>query len=280
MPEETSSFHTYMKDISKFNLLSQEEEYELGMRIKKFDDEEAKQKLINSNLRLVVTIAKTYTQNTSLSLMDLIQEGNVGLIRAVEKFDYTKGNRFSTHAVWWIKQAISKALVDQSKTIRLPANIINETNQLKKVIKKFQQETGKEDIDTEILAKELGFTKEKVISLMEHMKENISLESPIKDEEEGTVGDLVADINNKSPEDSVMNTEMTELLLFILDTLEPREKEVIKQRFGINLPKPRTLEEVGVNLGVSKERIRQIENKALRKLRHPARKTAIQDCLS
>lgn len=279
MSEHLVSFNSYMKDISAYPLLSKEEEIELGKRIKEDSDSEALEKLINSNLRLVVAVAKTYAQNTSLSLMDLIQEGNIGLINAAQKYDYERGYRFSTHAVWWVKQAISKAIVDQSRTIRLPANIVDEISKLKNYIKMLEQENNSANPTPEEIAEISGMSVEKVNALIEQMKDNVSLDAPIKSEEDGTFGELLKDEKFTDPLNEYISKESQTLLLFILDTLSPKEKTVIEERFGLGDSAPKTLEEVGLELGVSKERVRQIEDKALRKLRHPSRSNAIRECL-
>ena len=275
----TTSFNTYMKDISQYNLLSKEDEIRLGVKIKNNKDPEAIQELVNHNLRLVVTIAKTYIKNTTMDIMDLIQEGNIGLIRAAGKFDYEKGNRFSTHAVWWIKQAISKALVDQAHTIRIPANIADEISKLKKVRNQLEQANGGAKPTPKQLADAMGLTEEKILSLLSQMKDNISLDANIKEGEETSYGDLIADYNLSNPLDKYLQKEAKDNLLFILSTLSPREETIIKQRFGLGNEKPKTLDEVGNNIGISKERVRQVEDNALRKLRHPMRSKAIKECL-
>lgn len=275
----TTSFNTYMKDISQYNLLSKEDEIRLGIKIKNDKDPEAIQELINHNLRLVVTIAKTYIKNTTMDIMDLIQEGNIGLIRAAEKFDYEKGNRFSTHAVWWIKQAISKALVDQAHTIRIPANIADEISKLKKIRNQLEQTNGGIEPTPKQLADAMGLTEEKILSLLSQMKDNISLDANIKEGEETSYGDLIADRNLSNPLDKYLQKEAKDNLLFILSTLSPREETIIRQRFGLGSEKPKTLDEVGNNIGISKERVRQVEDNALRKLRHPMRSKAIKECL-
>lgn len=275
----TTSFNTYMKDISQYDLLSKEDEIRLGVKIKNNKDPEAIQELVNHNLRLVVTIAKTYIKNTTMDIMDLIQEGNIGLIRAAEKFNYEKGNRFSTHAVWWIKQAISKALVDQAHTIRIPANIADEISKLKKIRNQLEQTNGGAEPTPKQLADAMGLTEEKILSLLSQMKDNISLNANIKEGEETSYGDLIADHNLSNPLDKYLQKEAKDNLLFILSTLSPREETIIKQRFGLGNEKPKTLDEVGNNIGISKERVRQVEDNALRKLRHPMRSKAIKECL-
>ena len=273
-----NTIQSYIHKINNYKLLTYEEEQELGEKIKNNNDQLAKNKMIESNLRLVVNIAKKYNKHTSLSLSDLIQEGNIGLIEAVNRFDYSKGYRFSTYATWWIKQEILKAINTQGKTIRIPAHIINELSKLNKATKEYIQKFNKEPNENE-LAEYLNVDVKKIHELMNIVKEPTSLDIVIGDDEDTTVGDLVADNSINDPIDNIYNQEKQKIIYNILDTLTPREKDVLKLRFGIDISQPLTLEQVGKHFNLTKERIRQIEEKALKKLRNPARITKLQSIL-
>ncbi len=258
----------YLKDIGRVPLLSGDEEIELAKRMAD-GDEKAKARLSEANLRLVVSIAKRYVGRGMLFL-DLIQEGNMGLMKAVEKFDYTKGFRFSTYATWWIRQAITRAIADQARTIRIPVHMVETINKLTRTTRFLVQELGRDPTPSEI-AKEMGMTEEKVREIQKIAQDPVSLETPIGEEEDSHLGDFLEDTHATSPQDQVTNTMLKEELMRVLETLTPREQAVIRLRYGIDGSHPRTLEEVGKRFGVTRERIRQIEAKALRKLRNPAR---------
>jgi RNA polymerase primary sigma factor len=264
----------YLKEIGKVPLLTSEEEKELAERIQQ-GDEEAKKKLSEANLRLVVSIAKRYVGRGMLFL-DLIQEGNLGLLKAVEKFDYSKGFKFSTYATWWIRQAITRAIADQARTIRIPVHMVETINKLLRVSRQLLQEYGREPSDEE-LAKEMQMPIDKVREIRKIAQEPVSLETPIGEEEDTHLGDFIPDEDIPSPADAAAFTLLQEQLEEVLDTLAPREKMVLKLRFGLSDGKARTLEEVGDLFHVTRERIRQIEAKALRKLRHPSRSKKIRD---
>ncbi|MBQ7265684.1 MAG: RNA polymerase sigma factor RpoD [Firmicutes bacterium] len=266
----------YLKEIGKVPLLKPEEEIELAKRIKN-GDEEAKKKLAEANLRLVVSIAKKYVGRGMLFL-DLIQEGNLGLIKAVEKFDYTKGFKFSTYATWWIRQAITRAIADQARTIRIPVHMVETINKLIRVSRQLLQELGREPTDDE-LAKEMQMPVEKVRETRKISQEPVSLEKPIGEEEDSHLGDFIPDEEIPAPADAAAFSLLKEQLEEVLDTLADREKQVLKLRFGLIDGKARTLEEVGSRFNVTRERIRQIEAKALRKLRHPSRSKKLKDYL-
>ena len=266
----------YFKEIGKVPLLSAEEERELAIRIEQ-GDEEAKQKLIESNLRLVVSIARRYL-NRGLSFLDLIQEGNLGLIKAVEKFDYTKGYKFSTYATWWIRQAITRSIADQARTIRIPVHMVETINKLIRVSRQLLQEYGREPTSEEI-AKEMGISVEKVREIKKISQDPVSLETPIGEEEDSHLGDFIPDEDIPSPVDAAAYSMLQKQLREVLDTLSDREKKVLILRFGLDDGRPRTLEEVGKEFNVTRERIRQIEAKALRKLRHPSRSKKLRDYL-
>lgn len=266
----------YLKEIGKIPLLTPEEEIELAKRIEK-GDMEAKRKLAEANLRLVVSIAKRYVGRGMLFL-DLIQEGNLGLIKAVEKFDYRKGYKFSTYATWWIRQAITRAIADQARTIRIPVHMVETINKLIRVSRQLLQELGREPKPEEI-AKEMELPVEKVREIMKIAQEPVSLETPIGEEEDSHLGDFIPDEDSPAPAEAAAFRLLKEQLEDVLDTLTPREEKVLRLRFGLDDGRPRTLEEVGKVFGVTRERIRQIEAKALRKLRHPSRSKKLKDYL-
>ena len=264
----------YLKEIGQIPLLSPEEEQELAQRVSE-GDQQAKNKLTEANLRLVVSIAKKYS-GRGLHILDLIQEGNTGLIRAVDKFDYTKGNKFSTYATWWIRQAITRAIADQARTIRVPVHMVEVINKATRCNRKLVQELGREPTLEEI-AEELNLPIEKIIEANRTAADTLSLDTPVGDEEDTTIGSFVEDDNTPGPADATSNTLLAEALSEILNTLTEREADVLRLRFGMYDGKTHTLEEVGQIFGVTRERIRQIENKAIRKLRHPSRAKKIRD---
>ena len=264
----------YLREIGQVPLLTHDEEIEYAKKAYE-GDEEASQKLIESNLRLVVSIAKKHT-NRGLKLLDLIQEGNIGLMKAVEKFEYTKGYKFSTYATWWIRQAITRAIADQGRTIRIPVHMIETINKIKKESRIYLQETGK-DASPEILAERLGMEVEKIKAIQEMNQEPISLETPVGSEEDSELGDFVEDQKTTSPYEATNRAILREELDGVLKTLSPREEKVLRYRYGLDDSSPKTLEEVGKIFNVTRERIRQIEVKALRKLRHPSRKKKLED---
>ncbi len=266
----------YLKEIGKIPLLTAEEEIELAKRMEA-GDEEAKKQLAEANLRLVVSIAKRYVGRGMLFL-DLIQEGNLGLMKAVEKFDYKKGYKFSTYATWWIRQAITRAIADQARTIRIPVHMVETINKLVRVQRQLVQELGRDPIPEEI-AKEMNMEVEKVREIMKIAQEPVSLETPIGEEEDSHLGDFIEDDNALAPADAATFTMLREQLIEVLDTLTPREQKVLRLRFGLDDGRARTLEEVGKEFDVTRERIRQIEAKALRKLRHPSRSKKLKDFL-
>lgn len=266
----------YLKEIGKVSLLTADEERELAIRMEQGDGE-AKKKLCESNLRLVVSIAKRYL-NRGLSFLDLIQEGNLGLIKAVDKFDYTKGYKFSTYATWWIRQAITRSIADQARTIRIPVHMVETINKLIRISRQLLQEYGREPTSEEI-AKEMGITVEKVREIKKISQDPVSLETPIGEEEDSHLGDFIPDDDVPAPVDAAAYSMLKEQLMEVLDTLSDREKKVLMLRFGLEDGRPRTLEEVGKEFNVTRERIRQIEAKALRKLRHPSRSKKLKDYL-
>ncbi len=266
----------YLKEIGRVPLLTAEEEVALAKRMQD-GDEEAQKRLAEANLRLVVSIAKRYVGRGMLFL-DLIQEGNLGLIKAVEKFDYTKGYKFSTYATWWIRQAITRAIADQARTIRIPVHMGETVNKLIRVSRQLLQQLGREPAPEEI-AKEMDITVERVREIMKIAQEPVSLETPIGEEEDSHLGDFIEDQDAPAPADAASFMLLKEQLEEVLDTLTPREEKVLRLRFGLDDGRARTLEEVGQNFGVTRERIRQIEAKALRKLRHPSRSRKLKDFL-
>ncbi|MDR0889719.1 MAG: RNA polymerase sigma factor RpoD, partial [Oscillospiraceae bacterium] len=264
----------YLKEIGQVPLLTPDEELALALLVAQ-GDQKAKNKLTEANLRLVVSIAKKYS-GRGLHILDLIQEGNTGLIRAVDKFDYTKGNKFSTYATWWIRQAITRAIADQARTIRVPVHMVEVINKAARCNRKLVQELGREPTLEEI-ADELNLPIEKIIEANRTAADTLSLDTPVGDEEDTTIGSFVEDDNTPGPADATSNTLLAEALGNILTTLTDREADVLRLRFGMYDGKTHTLEEVGQIFGVTRERIRQIENKAIRKLRHPSRAKKIRD---
>ena len=264
----------YLKDIGKVPLLQPEEETELAKRMME-GDEKAKRMLSEANLRLVVSIAKRY-MGRGMQFLDLIQEGNLGLMKAVEKFDYSKGFKFSTYATWWIRQAITRAIADQARTIRIPVHMVETINKLIRVSRRLLQELGREPQPEEI-AKEMDLEVSRVIEIQKIAQDPVSLETPIGEEEDSHLEDFIPDERSTAPTDAVSYTMLKEQLIGVLDTLTPREEKVLRLRYGLDDGKPRTLEEVGREFDVTRERIRQIEAKALRKLRHPSRSKRLKD---
>ena len=264
----------YLKEIGQVKLLSAEEEVELAKRVSE-GDQEAKNKLTEANLRLVVSIAKKYS-GRGLHILDLIQEGNTGLIRAVDKFDWTKGNKFSTYATWWIRQAITRAIADQARTIRVPVHMVEVINKATRCNRKLVQELGREPTMEEIAA-ELNLPVEKIIEANRTAADTLSLDTPVGDEEDTSIGSFVEDERTPGPADATSNALLAEALKEILGTLTEREADVLRMRFGMYDGRTHTLEEVGQIFGVTRERIRQIENKAIRKRRHPSRAKKIRD---
>ena len=264
----------YLKEIGQIRLLTADEEVELAKRVSE-GDQAAKDLLTEANLRLVVSIAKKYS-GRGLHILDLIQEGNTGLIRAVDKFDWTKGNKFSTYATWWIRQAITRAIADQARTIRVPVHMVEVINKATRCNRKLVQELGREPTVEEIAA-ELGLPVEKIIEANRTAADTLSLDTPVGDEEDTSIGSFVEDERTPGPADATSNALLAEALKEILDTLTDREAEVLRMRFGMYDGRTHTLEEVGQSFGVTRERIRQIENKAIRKLRHPSRAKKIKD---
>lgn len=267
----------YLKEIGKVPLLTGDEEMILARRMEAGDDS-AKKELAEANLRLVVSIAKRYV-GRGMSFLDLIQEGNLGLIKAVEKFDYTKGFKFSTYATWWIRQAITRAIADQARTIRIPVHMVETINKLIRVSRQLLQEYGREPTPAEI-GKEMGFTEEKVREIQKIAQDPVSLETPIGEEEDSHLGDFIPDEDAPAPAEAASYALLKEQLIEVLKTLTEREEKVLRLRFGLDDGRARTLEEVGKEFNVTRERIRQIEAKALRKLRHPSRSKKLKDYLT
>ncbi len=266
----------YLKDIGKVPLLTADEEIELAKRMEAGDDD-AKRRLAEANLRLVVSIAKRYV-GRGMMFLDLIQEGNLGLIKAAEKYDYRKGFKFSTYATWWIRQAITRAIADQARTIRIPVHMVETINKLIRVSRQLLQEYGREPMPEEI-AEEMGIPVEKVREIIKIAQEPVSLETPIGEEEDSHLGDFIPDDDAPAPAEAAAFTVLKEQLMGVLSTLTPREEMVLKLRFGLEDGRARTLEEVGREFKVTRERIRQIEAKALRKLRHPSRSRKLKDSI-
>ena len=266
----------YLKEIGKVPLLSAEEEIEYAKRMEQ-GDEEAKKRLAEANLRLVVSIAKRYV-GRGMQFLDLIQEGNLGLIKAVEKFDYRKGYKFSTYATWWIRQAITRAIADQARTIRIPVHMVETINKLIRIKRQLVQELGRDPLPEE-LSKQMDMPVDKVREILKIAQEPVSLETPIGEEEDSHLGDFIPDDDAPAPAEAAAFTMLKEQLINVLDTLTPREEKVLRLRFGLDDGRARTLEEVGKEFNVTRERIRQIEAKALRKLRHPSRSKKLKDYL-
>lgn len=268
------SVRMYLKEIGKVKLLTADEEVELAKKILE-GDENAKKKLTTANLRLVVSIAKRYV-GRGMVFLDLIQEGNIGLIKAVEKFDYTKGYKFSTYATWWIRQAITRSIADQARTIRIPVHMVETMNKLARLMRIISQEQGR-DATTAELAERMGMSEEKVIEIIKISQEPVSLETPIGEEEDSHLGDFIPDEDAQAPDEVASSLILREQIFDVLSTLTEREAKVLTLRFGLEDGHPRTLEEVGEQFNVTRERIRQIEAKALRKLRHPTRSKKLKD---
>lgn len=266
----------YLKEIGRVPLLTSDEEIELAKRMAE-GDPAARKRLSEANLRLVVSIAKRYV-GRGMQFLDLIQEGNLGLIKAVEKFDYTKGYKFSTYATWWIRQAITRAIADQARTIRIPVHMVETINKVVRVERQLLQELGRQPQANEIAA-QMGMSVEKVREIMKVAQEPVSLETPIGEEEDSHLGDFIPDDDAPAPADAASHTMLREQLSDVLKSLTPREEKVLRLRFGLDDGRPRTLEEVGKEFNVTRERIRQIEAKALRKLRHPSRSKKLKDFL-
>lgn len=273
----TDPVRMYLREIGKIPLLKSDEEIAVAQKIEK-GDRKAKKKLIESNLRLVVSIAKKYVMR-GLSLLDLIQEGNQGLIRAVEKYDWRKGYKFSTYATWWIRQAITRAIADQARTIRIPVHMVETINKLVRTQRRLMQELGREPDASEIAKQMEDMTADRVREILKIAQDTTSLETPVGDEDDSILGDFIADTSQLSPIEATSRELLKENIEEVLASLSDREAKVLKMRFGLMNEKPMTLEEVGKEFGVTRERIRQIEAKALRKLRHPSRRKKLQDYL-
>ena len=267
----------YMREIGRIPLLSASEEAELGARILA-GDQEAINEMVNHNLRLVIPVARKYIGNAGMTFMDLVQEGNIGLMKAAAKYDFSKGYKFSTYATWWIRQTIGRAVQEQSRTIRIPVHMVETAAKMNKAIRKLTQELEREPSVEEIAA-EMGISADKIKFLFEANRDPLSLDNRVNDEDDATVGDLIADHSVEMPGASIIKEENKETVMNILATLSDREKEVMVLRFGLEDDQPRTLEEIGQHFGVTRERIRQIETKALRKLRNPVRSKMLHECL-
>lgn len=274
MKQQLDIVKVYLKEIGNYSLLQESEETELIEKAQK-GNELAREKIINHNLRLVVSIAKKYNQNTSISFLDLIQEGNIGLMKAVEKFDISKGYKFSTYATWWIRQTISRAIINQSETIRLPAHMVDLVNRIKKAEQELNKELNRTPSEKEI-AERVNLTIKKVKEIKQISKTSISLDNTFTEDDETSVGELIPDEKNLTPTENLENLDRHEAILNILETLNPREKEIIIKRFGLIDGCAKTLEEVGNILNISKETVRQIEGKAMRKLRQPSRQMLLR----
>lgn len=272
------SVKLYMRQIAQYNLLSFDEEIALAEKIAAGDNM-AKEALVNANLRLVVSIAKKYHGHAGMTFLDIIQEGNIGLMKAAGKFDHTKGYKFSTYATYWIKQAISRAVSQQSRTIRIPVHMLDLANKMTKLTRQLTQELGR-DPSAEEIAEELDMPVEKIRSLYEMQRDTLSLDCKVSDEDDANVGDLIADQHAVSPLAACIKEDNKNMVMSILGTLSPREKDVMVMRFGLEDDQPKTLEEIGSHFGVTRERIRQIEAKALRKLRNPIRGKMLKECLA
>jgi RNA polymerase primary sigma factor len=266
----------YLKEIGRVNLLTSEEEVALAKRIEA-GDEEAKQELAEANLRLVVSIAKRYV-GRGMNFLDLIQEGNMGLMKAVDKFEYRRGYKFSTYATWWIRQAITRSIADQARTIRIPVHMIETINRMNRITRQELQETGVEP-DSRRLAELMEMPEDKILKIMKIAKEPISMETPIGDDDDSHLGDFLEDTQTVAPAEAVQNASLSDTVKQVLDSLSPREAKVLRMRFGIEMQSDHTLEEVGKQFDVTRERIRQIETKALRKLRHPSRADKLKSFL-
>lgn len=272
------SVKLYMRQISQYNLLSFKEEIALAERIAA-GDASAKEALVNANLRLVVSIAKKYHGHAGMTFLDIIQEGNIGLMKAADRFDHTKGYKFSTYATYWIKQAISRAVAQQSRTIRIPVHMLDTANKMTKIHRNLTQILGREP-SVEEIAEEMEVPVEKIKTLYEMQRDTLSLDCKVSDEDDANVGDLVADQHAISPLAACIKEDNKKMVMNVLGSLSPREKEVMVMRFGLEDDQPKTLEEIGTVFGVTRERIRQIESKALRKLRNPIRSKMLKDCLA
>ena len=274
LPDATKA---YLNSISRIPLLTFEEEQELGAKVAN-GEARARNKLIESNLRLVVSIAKSYLHRTKIPFLDLIQEGNIGLMKAVDKWDYTMGYKFSTYATYWIKQSISKLIVEQSRAIRVPVNVIEQLSKLSKITNELYQIFKRQPTTAEI-AEKMGLEEAKVKELQSIVKDPISIDQSINEEDDATIGDLVADDSIESPIESIHQEEVSKKIKDVLSTLDAREADIIARRYGLGSHKAQTLEEVGKDYGLTKERIRQIEEKAMRKLRNPMRASMLRECL-